>query len=193
MAARLDARFPQGYTAADQTNDFEYDTGVVVLPVASREAAHCLIRLHGGLGFRRAKWRAARTGNPPIIPAMGDTTGDTFLGGTASPDLPTPSRSGSGYDWVARGEYLYVQDTPRIVGTNPLPVGQHPFLCVDQAMAAAETIGNELTEYLTQGSPDFQSVVTAAVAAVTVETDGSYSWPFLAYPTVFTSTHLIQD
>lgn len=198
MPTRVEDILTGGYRASDQTHDFSYDRGLIQLPVASRVAGSRLIRLHGGCGKRVVRFRFVREGKPPIIPAMADTSGDTLLAASVAPATPMPSVTGRGLDWVVSGEYVYAQDTPRIVGNHALPVGQHPFLdrsLVSETQAAVPSSAINL--YVNTVSEDpataFQLLVETTAAATTINADGDYSWPLFALPTAFSSNHIIQD
>lgn len=193
MQSRVDDAFPEGYSRSDQDTEFHYDTGVIAVPTAGAEPGHKLIRLHGGIGRRVVNWDVRRRGNPPIVPTMSDTTGDTFLGGSIMPSLPVPTRDaqGRGYDWKVKGRYEYVQDDPRVVGTDAIPVGQHPFFYPAAATAAAQLVGSSgFAAYQTDG---FAGFVGVAEANLELQDDGTYLWPVLALPATFTSTHIVQD
>ncbi len=192
-----DSRNVGGYQQSDQTHEYEYETGLVALPLAKREPGHKIIRVHGGFGMRRVKWSAQRSGNPPIIPAMADTSGDVFLGGVVAPQLPRPSTDNRGYDWKTSGEYVFVQSTPRVAGTSHFPVGSHPFYPAAQAAEAARLVGNSINSLIppqdNDGGAYFQSAVTILEDTIKIRPDGSYTWPVLALPTIFASTHILQD
>ncbi len=189
-----------GYRAADQRNTFEYDTGVIAVPLAGREAAHRLIRLHGGIGHRTMRYRFVREGKPPIVPTFEDTSGDTFLGGSISPACPMPSATGTDYDWIVEGVHEYVQNAPRIVGEDAIPVGQHPFTdlgqaqkALDHARYAPSAIGAYLSSSPAPNRTKFHHFIEAVAEATPVVVGGEYSWPLLGLPTIFTSSHITQD
>lgn len=182
----------QGYSDSRQDHSYTYDSGVVVLPQAGRSPNFRIIRLHGGLGMRTSDWKMSRKGKPPTIPSMANTSEDIFLGGSVVPSLPRPSTTRpDSYDWTVRGSYTYVQAVPRIAGSSAFPVGQHPFLCVDQA-ATANAIGQNVLPYYS-GSLPLQSVAAKLTSTVTIEPDGDFAWPFLVIPADFSSSHLLQD
>lgn len=191
MSAKQDHSGAGSYKSADQSHQYEYDTGVIAVPLAGDEPGHRLIRLHGGIGMRRVNWTHTRTGNPPFIPTMEDTSGDTFLAGSVSPRLPTPSVTQNGYDWSVSGSYVYVQNTPRIVGQSHLPVGQHPFICYDQQAVASDLIGDAASS--AYDADGFQGLIDAAEATLQPDANGSYTWPYLALPILFSSSSLIHD
>lgn len=189
---RLEQGGHQDYKGFAQKNDFQHDLGLVVLPVASRTAAHRVIRLHGGYATRRVTWRADRTGRPPIIPAAADTEGDKLLSASVVPRLPVPMRGEAGYEWSVSGEYVYVQNTPRVAGETTFPVGNYPFV-VEPAASVAEDIARPFVQQHYVGAPAGERFPTFIeyVAGRTDLRDPEWIWPFLALPSKFTSTHII--
>lgn len=178
----------QDYDSCNQSNEYRTVGGVVQLPVAGRTSAHKLIRLHGGYGTRVVKWRANRYGRPPVIPRAQDTTGDTLLGSTVTPQLPRPNEYAGGFDWSVSGEYVYAQNTVRTPGTDTLPVGNYPFVLPTQERMATALAGQ------TQESPspsNFNAYFSSLGEALYDPTTGSYVWPFLALPPAFSSGDLI--
>ncbi len=196
MANRVEGQHVAGYDRSEQDHSYEYDSGVVVLPIARRTTGHRIIRLHGGVGKRIVRWDSARRGNPPIVPTMADTSGDTFIHGSITPSLPAPSDDARGYDWRVRGEYVFVQNVPRISGTHAFPVGQHPFVCPDQAAQARANsagAGQAYTDAVAAQEDPVQAAVQTVQGAVRINRDGSYTWAFLALPAIFASDHILQD
>ncbi len=198
MTTRTESANLVGYRAADQTHAFDYQRGVVQLPVAARTPATRLIRLHGGMGQRIVSFRFVREGKPPIIPTMADTSGDTILAARVSPATPTPSSTGKGMDWVVTGEYVYAQNDPRIVGTHAIPVGQLPYtdqtLLAEAENAAPPSVVNAYAiNVLVNPALAFQTFVQNLAGSTTVNALGDYSWPFFAIPIAFSSDHIIQD
>ena len=186
----IETRGIGAYRESDQTHNYEYDSGVVVLPLAGRTAAHRLIRLHGGIGVRTVNWSVARLGRPPLIPAMTDTRGDTFIGGSVVPELPVPSPSVPGqFDWRVSGEYRFVQNSPRIAGENSFPAGAHPFVVPGQNNAAVSPTARKLS--LSTATTD--SLVTALLTGVTMDPSGNFAWPFTVLPAAMTTDHMMGD
>lgn len=184
---RTDTTDAGDYKSIDQENSFEFDAGLAVCPVSTRTAAHKIIRLHGGIGLRRTTWHASRQGRPPIIPAYGNAGNDTILTSVVTPTLPTPNVTMGGYDWSVSGQNTYVQGLPRLAGYTTFPVGDYPFPVLPNLNMAGITATPYLDQY--QGADPFANLIEA-IAADT-EYIGSYTWPFLALPSVFSSTHLI--
>jgi len=186
---RLDIGGAGAYQQSDQAHEYTYDPGIVPVPVAGRTAAHRLIRLHGGIGTRTINWTTARLNRPPYIPTMADTSGDTFIGGSVVPSLPTPSASKPGhYNWQVSGSYTYVQNTPRVVGTDALPVGQHPF----PTPAPAGYVPSAVAQ-LDMTTATLNEIANALVGSVKVDPTGDFAWPFLMIPAQFTSDHILRD
>ncbi len=173
------------YTGYDQTHEFVTVPGVVQVPVASRSAAHRLIRLHGGYGKRITRFAASRFGRPPVMPAAADTNGDTLLGTTVIPSLPRPNNQANGYDWKVSGEYTFAQNAPRVPGVDTFPVGSHPY-----ALPAQQTMAILLSQPSEQQSTFTGFYTDIATNVVDLDT-GFFLWPFLALPSVFFSEALV--
>ncbi len=194
-----DATATGDYKRSDHQHSFHYDSGVIAVPTAGREPGVRLIRLHGGFGERIYRWQVDREGKPPVIPSMTDTSGDTFLGGFAAPMTPTPSAvNQKTYDWSVSGEYRFVQNVPRVVGEAALPVGQHPFVAGGPSAYGsliAPNLGAYYANAVAQNLPEgpFHTVAETLPSFVPVDNVGNFSWPFLAMPTAFASSHLIKD
>lgn len=178
------------YLDHQMDNDFQQDTGLVVIPVASRESGHRVIRLHGGYGTRTVNWATTRMGKPPIAPAAEDGDEDTLLGSVLHSRLPKPNRAG-GYDWTMSGSYTYVQDYVRVPGAASFPVGDYPFVVLP-TMAQAAVIGQS-SKQAYEGDRPFQSFISA-IWAEQVPTGNftEVAWPILAYPQpLFSHNHMI--
>lgn len=172
--------YSRGY---EQDHRYDYDSGVVVMPVAQRTAKHRRIRLHGGLGMRVVEWKATSEGKPPVIPTPQNTSNDVILSSTIHAELPIPKPTAGVYQFTARGTYTYVQVEPRIAGTNALPTGIFPFPVDPMDTIAFGYVG----ETLDSQSITNMATMDAAVAAIenAVLGDGStpFSWPFTVFPT----------
>lgn len=184
---RLESSNFGDYKHIEQDNDFTYDSGVAVCPVATRTAAHKIIRLHGGIGFRITRWSASRDGRPPIIPAYGNAGSDRILSATVTPSLPVIDPTNSAYNWTVSGEYIYVQNSPRLAGYNTFPVGQYPFPVLPQMNMASAMLEPYFAYYT--GADPMQNLVETAAADIKFKQQ--YTWPILALPSVFSSTHII--
>lgn len=181
------------YREEQQDHAYEHDQGLCVLPVAQATSKHRVIRLHGGYGMRRVTWSSARVGCPPMIPAAANTTGDTLLSATVVPSLPTIDKANDAYSWVVRGEYLYVQNAPRVAGENAFPAGNRPYLVLPQAQFGGDLIENYGDAIQQADNPD--DALTEAVGDA-YDTDlrgedGSVFWPFTTVPAFLSSTHII--
>lgn len=137
---------PQHYRAGfPQTTAFEYDPGVLVLPVASETSAAVKVRVHGGYTVRRVNFDVVRANNPPIIPKPEDiansATGRDEVLVSCNLDIPLPSETpnDTGLTWQVRGEYVFVETKARVPGTDLLPLGGYPYSLgnVDQLAGAA--------------------------------------------------------
>lgn len=185
------------YNEYSQDHEYTYKSGLAVMPVLGATPAHRVLRLHSGFGMRRVSWSAGRTGSPPMLPAMANTSGDTFLGGRVTPVLPNPNEPAAGYNWAVTGEYLYVQNSPRIVGENAFPTGNYPFVVSPQARVASELIGNDVVALVNATSPSVDptdavsELISEAVRENFVSGTGVVTWPFTLIPAVASSTHII--
>lgn len=175
------------YGEYTQDNHFDYDSGLLALPVAGSEPAVKVIRLHGGYGKRTLKFNETRLGRPPIVPTMTDTMNDTFLGGTLFTALPGAPSTSAGYTWHISGQYEYVQLTPRIVGEDTFPVGAYTGSMQSQDLAAYTDSGPS-------GVPPYAPMTLTAYNAFwdgfTTDIDiasGDWTWPYLAFPPVFST------
>lgn len=189
---RLEVVGVQDYTSYAQQHQFSHDLGVVPIPVASRTAGHKVIRLHGGMATRKVDWVAGRAGRPPVIPAAGDTEGDTLLSSTVVPHLPVMQSGAAGYNWRVTGSYLYVQNDPRVAGTDPFPVGNYPFEVEPAASVARDVLDPYVETYYINATEGRR--FPTLIEQVANDLDMSqpmWTWPILALPSRFTSTHII--
>ena len=171
----------QSYGKYVSSSKFTHDLGVVVLPVASRTAAHRRIRLHGGMALRTVRWEAVRDGRPPIAPTPADTgapgnRGDYLLSSQVVTNLPTLNQQGGFYTFEMSGEYQYVQVTPRVLGTNTLPTSSFPYP-VQPMDDIANGLGKAAFSNLGVTST-LDDVGTAAEAALIPANGPPPRWPF---------------
>lgn len=176
------------YTNYEQDSSYTYDTGLLALPVAGSESAVKVIRLHGGYGTRTLKYDMARKGRPPIVPTMIDTPNDTFLGGTITTELPTGGQTSLGYKWHVAGDYTFVQTTPRIVGLNTFPVGIYPGPMIPQDIGAQGQGGSMAVPPFESQTLENYDNFWNGIAASTVDiSTAGWTWPFLAFPPIFST------
>lgn len=179
------------YQGAKQNQEYTHDLGLVALPVASAGPRHRVIRLHGGMGLRRAKFRFERGGRPPVVPAAANTAGDTLLSTAVWPVCQYNDQTKS-YDWSMGGEYVYVQNAPRVCGVNAFPAGNLPFVPMGPAGRAAADLPGTL---LSVGYPaaDRADAQTEHLAANGYSAESSLfsPWPLPVFPAAYTSTHII--
>lgn len=181
------------YETYESDNNYDYDTGMVVLPVAGRTPAFRNIRLHGGYGMRVVKFRAIRKGKPPVIPQMVDTSYDTFLKGEVIVSLPVQNPQSGAYTFEAHGKYVFVQTSPRIVGTNTLPTGGYPYpLPATDQMAAqlAQPVISNASSFLS--SPNPNDMAAQSLSSIVISPDGNYAWLFTMIPPIYSSETLIS-
>lgn len=178
------------YQRFDQNNHYTYDSGLVALPVAGPTPAVRVIRLHGGYGTRTLNYAMARDGRPPVIPAMIDTPNDTFLSGDVAFGLPGSGQTSQGYNWSVTGEYTFIQLTPRIVGENTFPVGVYPGAQVTQDLGADGQGGADtVPPYESMTLPEWEAFWTPiASAAEANPLNSDWTWPYLAFPPIYSSS-----
>lgn len=176
------------YQEETQHHRYEYDSGVVVCPVASRTPGHRRIRLHGGVGMRVVKWSAERSGKPPIVPSHADTINDTLLSSTVNAQLPIPQPQSGTYLFRMSGEYVFVQTSPRLLGTNAIPTGLHPFPVEPMDGMAEQMIGSALAQYGTINDlATFDSAMQAVANKISNSGATDYVWPITVIPTIFSA------
>ena len=191
---RSDAQTPN-YHHFGSTHHYSRDDGLIAIPLAVnpwkrgpdgkvlRDAqgnpiptaapTYRLVQLHAPIGHRRTDWVAEKEGAPPMLPAMGDTpSGDIFVGGTVTVDLPAINGNQTALLFRASGSYEYIQGTPRLARfrdpatdpdsagaaeaanqTNSFQTGNFPF-ATPLLSALAEVIGS-LIAGATTGVFDF--------------------------------------
>lgn len=178
------------YGVEHERHAHEYDAGLIVMPAASREPAHRVIRTHGGLSMRRVTFDVSRQGRPPVIPSAQDTATDTLLTAVAAPIRPLPSPQSGNLTFGVKGEYLFVSSAPRIPGTNALPTGAFPHPVEPTGAIARGMFGQFLR---TVAGPttvaEYDALVDELVARAK-QRGGStgaltYVWPLSVYPAEF--------
>lgn len=201
MSVEAKSRTDRGVSSYDRftaDHEYSYDSGLIVMPTCGSTPGHKVIRLHGGVGFRKVAWDAKRRGEPPVIPAMADTLGDTFLGGTITPSLPLPNTQTATYNWSVTGHYTYVQHAPRIAGERGYATGSFPFVTYSQNALASDLLSDKIESTITNNQSSstteadrFDTVVEAAFAQRVSDGEGGIVWPYTFIAPQFSSTHLI--
>jgi len=154
----------RGYDLDVNASHYDRDEGLLAIPVMGPAGTPPkVVRVHAAIGYRRVNWAYNKRGAPPIMPSMSNTTdnNDIFLGGDLS--LPVPALGGdqNQLDYVATGEYTYVQNVSgsgcRLaqydpaqgkIGITPSPMGKfqtghHPYYtpALSAAILAGATPG----------------------------------------------------
>lgn len=173
------------YDAYTQDHRYEHDTGIVALPVCGPTPKVRLIRLHGGAGIRRIKWRAVRQGTPPVVPTAQDTTADKLLHSTVTPSLPVADQGTGRYTFAVTGEYVYAQITPRVCGTNTLPTGAFPFR-IDPMDSQAKELAGQVSQ-----SGTFDQWADRIADGVYSAAPAGTPWPFTFIPPKFTAATFV--
>lgn len=113
----LDQTQADNYTGTQIDNEFSFEEGVVMLPVALTDAdiaagksPVAIGRLHPPIRLKRVRYQAKKQNAPPILPAPTSTGNFIFLGGKLN--LPTPiiNQTYTQFDWKATAEYIFVED-----------------------------------------------------------------------------------
>jgi len=185
-----------GYEVYDQGHSYAHFPGTVVSPSGSRTGAARLLRLHGPYGTRSVHFDALRVGMPPVLPAAADTDGDTYMGGTVTLPLPGVNKRDGNYTFAASGNYLYLQNTVRVPGTDPLPTGSYPFGVNPQDYIAFVRLqqGDLAAEFeaaLADPNPS-QAVTVLAGANIYDDDNPQQGWYLTALPSEAFTTTLIS-
>jgi hypothetical protein len=115
MPAALFDLQTSSYHEYAQHSEYEFNDGLVVIPLAKKDTdppPHFLVvRRHAPVGMRTHRVQAAKSGTPPVVPALADTpSGDRFLGATLAVEAPETRGPNSGVrTYAVAGEYRYVQ------------------------------------------------------------------------------------
>ena len=176
--------FPQndgvGYTAPPtQTHHYEDVPGVVVSPSANRDGDARLLRVHGRAAVRRVRWSASRAGAPPVMPIPEDTARDTLVSARVAVSAPQPNMQTMHYMFAASGEYLYLQNDPRIVGTDPLPTGGQPYPLPDFDFVAVTRYASDIGAAQGTDNPEEALVISAGARFSGSADEG---WYLTGYP-----------
>jgi hypothetical protein len=192
---------PNAYdqAAGNQYQDFhintayDYDPGILVLPVAKADGTPGVevVRLHGGFGTRRVNFGGRKTGSPLVLPAAADTDKDLLISATVVTPLPSPNPQNGQYTWTAEGEYIFVTaddvNGPRIPGVHHLPTGQYPYPLPTQD-AVAESIGDGTPGSIEKLADDLRDDNSGNDIP-----SNEYVWPFTLYPAAFFNPLLLRE
>lgn len=134
---------PSTYGRFDSDSDYQYASGLMILPVASELSATVQVRQHGGYGTRTVTFDVAKQGNPPVIPAASEYVGnDRLLGTSLIVSTPSPNSTTGGYNWTIKGTYTYATaESPRIPGESMFPTVGYPYPNPAQDEIAARSFG----------------------------------------------------
>lgn len=178
------------YGTEYERHSHEYDAGLIVMPAASRTAAHRVIRTHGGLSTRRVMFDLSREGRPPMIPRAQDTSTDTLLTATAMPTRPLATGNTGNLIFGVKGEYLFVSSSPRVPGVNALPTGAYPHPIEPTDTIAHAMFRQHLATVNAPTTVAAYDALCSALVAVAENRGGasgavSYVWPLTCYPAEF--------
>lgn len=124
---------PEFYYEYKQGNEYTYDSGKCVLPVAGPDGTPPrVIKTHAVIGRRSMSVTALKPDAPPVIPKMGYDTkeGDVFLGGGLYLPLPQINGNQNGFNYRASAQYEFIQPAaPRGYDPNSAyQMGVYPFV-----------------------------------------------------------------
>lgn len=134
---------PDAYYDFKQGNEYTYDSGNCVMPVAGPDGTPPqIVKLYAAIGSRTIAVTSLKVDTPPILPSIGRNTdeGDIFISGAISLPLPQINSNQTGFNYRGTCQYEFVQPgVPR--GYNDgdtFETGRYPFaLPIIQAMALA--------------------------------------------------------
>ena len=194
---------PTAYPGISQEHEYDYDTGLMYLPIASDTPERpARIRFHAGFGRRDVRWKAVRKNSPPVIPVAkidNDDDSDTARpfdrceSSRTTVHLPIPDPSNGTFTYAAEGVISYVQsgpDGPRVPGVDALPSAGFPFYLgrID------DIAGESLVGYSDGSGTGRPSQKLGTFLEQKIElTSGFVPWPTTLYSPYFTNTNLIQE
>ncbi len=132
---------PENYYTYEQGNEYTYDPGLLVLPVAGPDGSlPRVIKIHAAIGSRSIVTNAVKVDTPPIMPSLGVNTseGDIFLSGVLSVPLPQINSNQNGFNYFANFQATYLQPGPPrgYTDIDCFQTGNYPFaLPIIDAMA----------------------------------------------------------
>lgn len=153
-------------------NIHDYDPGVFVLPVASEVSEAVVVRCHAGLSKRTIKYRAVKTGNPPVVPLPKATVGnDRLVSSVISAPTPLPNLANGNYDWAVTGTYMYITaGEARVPGEVTYPGVGYPYSIPIQDARA-------------QQSGQSEDEIISEIKTNNLLIDGGWVWPLVSFPT----------
>ena len=203
------------YDGEVNASSYSYDKGLLVIPVMGPDGTPPkVIRVHAPVGYRKVQWSYKKRATPPIMPSMSDTpSGDLFLTGDLS--LPVPALGGAQnqLDYVAAGEYTYVQNVSgsgariaeysapssvsQVSAMRKFQTGRHPYFTPSLAAAILAAGGvQQQNQQTLQGWPDMDQGALRKVSANALVGDidfnkESYSYYDTTISSLFFSDSLI--
>lgn len=112
-------------------NDYSFDPGVCVLPVAEDDPGGAdwspvvVCRLHAPVRTRTVSYSARKQQNPPVVPTPGDAGAFVFTGGSVSMSCSLNTTQLNA-DWGAETEYTFVENC-RSRPQDGLVLGKPPY------------------------------------------------------------------
>lgn len=197
---------PQSNAYADhaQEHSYEYEPGLIYLPVASSTTQRpARIRLHGGYGKRTIDWKSVRMNGPPVLPALrldndDDTDAvrpsDRVAYSTTTVRLPIPNSDKGTLLFAASGRIVMVQshdNGPRVMGVDAFPTASYPF--------SLGNIDNKAEDALHGYQPDLSSTDRESQTVALFLQSSPYlqsretPWPLTVYPPLFTLNTMFQE
>lgn len=185
MPTMADAVGIEDYRLAEGSQEYTYHRGTTVMPLSN--GGHAVVRLHGGVGYRTMRFDYGREGRPPLLPTMADGNRDTLLSATLKPRTPTPDTN-DGYNWRVSGEYVFVQNTPRVGGTDAFPAGNPPFGHFKAAKRAYDITPSGAI--VTSGGDPVGDTINNMGSIVSQTYGTDWFWPYTGLPNVIFSDYM---
>lgn len=186
----------------DIRNEYEFDPGVCVLPVAEDAPASTtalqtwtpvvVLRLHAPYRIRRVKYDVTKQNAPPVIPTPGYDAGKfIFTGGTVGM-WAVQNQNFTLWDWTAICEYTYVENcVSRAI--DGLVLGSPPWSYLStEAEVATIPPANATIGAISAAGAEPRMGLTQATRINFIST-GSYFYNLPSYfPGVFFSDNLVN-
>lgn len=173
---------PDLYFTYQQGNNYSYDPGLLVLPVAGPDGSPPrVIKTHAAIGSRSINVHAVKVDTPPVMPSLGVNTaeGDIFLGGYLSVPLPQINSNQNGFNYFADFQATYLQPGPPrgFTDYDCFQTGNYPF-AIPLIDALASTINTDET-INNSGDPDITTLTSTQIPPSTNgqgTVDPDWSW-----------------
>lgn len=170
----FDVAEASNYVRYKVDNRHTYDPGTITLPVASETSLSVTVRQHGGQSQRIVDFDVAKAGNPPVLPGpVVQGTVDKLQSAEVNIETPSPDSKSGGYNWKAKGRYVYSANGARVPGEDMLPQTGYPFPTL-QDQYAVQTLAGQTPVGLANTLDRGQFLYS-----------GGWLWPLTVYPSNF--------